>query len=126
NDKSFRKLIGLESHRGVVAVALRPPPTPLNSILTSVPSSPPSLFVILQRVANPENVGAICRSSLALGATSVLLAPSTSDPLYRKSLRSSMGAVLSIPTIHMNPWPDSLKNLREAGIVILALTPAVN
>jgi tRNA G18 (ribose-2'-O)-methylase SpoU len=53
----------------------------------------------------------------------VLLSPSCADPLYRRSVRVSMGEVFAVPYARLEPWPDALQVLREHGFVLLALTP---
>jgi tRNA G18 (ribose-2'-O)-methylase SpoU len=53
----------------------------------------------------------------------VLLSPDCADPLYRRSVKVSMGAVFSVPYARLDQWPGSLAALREAGFDLLALTP---
>ena len=79
--------------------------------------------MVLERVGNADNVGAIFRSAAALGATAVLLDAGCADPLYRKSIRTSMAASLSLPFAEAAPWPDMLDELRAMGVAVIALTP---
>ena len=53
----------------------------------------------------------------------VLLTPACCDPLYRKAIRTSMGAALGVPFARLDDWPDALTLVREAGFTIAALTP---
>ena len=80
-------------------------------------------IVALERVANADNVGGVFRNAAAFGADLVLLSPACCDPLYRKAVRTSMGAVLKVPFGRLAPWPDSLAILHAHGFTIVGLTP---
>src|SRR5206468_533675 len=80
-------------------------------------------IVVLEGVANPDNVGGVFRNAAALGADAVLLSPACADPLYRKSIRTSMAATLYVPFASADEWPADLTRLRAAGFTIIALTP---
>ncbi len=82
------------------------------------------LAVVMERVGNADNVGAIFRNAAAFGADAVLLGPACADPLYRKAIRTSMGAALSMPSADVEPWPAALCELRERAFAVIALTPA--
>jgi tRNA G18 (ribose-2'-O)-methylase SpoU len=69
------------------------------------------------------NVGSIYRCAAALGVDAVILSPRCADPLYRRSIKVSMGAVFAIPYARMTNWHDDLGILRAAGFRLLALTP---
>jgi tRNA G18 (ribose-2'-O)-methylase SpoU len=114
-------LTGYDLHRGCVAIARRPPEAALSELL---PDRPGRCLVVLEAVANPDNVGGIFRAALAFGASGVALDPASSDPLYRKAVRTSMGAALAVPFARLRPWPEALDTLREAGVALVALTPA--
>jgi tRNA G18 (ribose-2'-O)-methylase SpoU len=81
---------------------------------------------ILEDVNNHTNLGAIFRGAAALGVDAVLLSPSCADPLYRRSVRVSMGQVFAVPYARLEPWPGGLDTVRAAGFVVLALTPAAD
>lgn len=114
------RLVGFSIHRGCLAMAERPPASTLDGLelraLTRV--------LVLEGVNNPDNVGGAFRNAAALGADAVILGPDCSDPLYRKSIRTSMAAALSVPWVHAGPWPDALHALRAAGLTVVACTPA--
>jgi tRNA G18 (ribose-2'-O)-methylase SpoU len=79
----------------------------------------------LEGVNDHENLGALFRNAAALGVDAVLLGPRCADPLYRRSVRVSMGHVLRVPFVELaGPWPAALNRLRDAGLRIAALTPA--
>ena len=71
-----------------------------------------SRLVDPRRIANADNVGAIFRNAMAFGVDAVLLGPDCSDPLYRKSIRTSMAATLAVPFADVEPWPEALRELR--------------
>lgn len=85
-------------------------------------------IVVLENVMNPTNVGAIFRCAAALNMDAVLLTKGCSDPLYRRSVRVSMGTVFQIPWTFIDSkisWPyDGMKELKELGYktVAMALT----
>ena len=53
----------------------------------------------------------------------MLLAPTIPDPLYRRSVRVSMGAVLMVPFARLRSWPQDLVDLKDIGFTLVALTP---
>ena len=83
-----------------------------------------SRVVVLEDLVDHANVGAVFRAAAALGMDAVLLSPRCADPLYRRSVKVSMGAVFSVPYTRMTRWYDGLDELRQAGFLVLALTPA--
>jgi tRNA G18 (ribose-2'-O)-methylase SpoU len=112
---------GFHFHRGCLAIAERPPAlAPGTLIAAAAPGRP---LVIAEGLAQADNVGSILRNAQAFGAAGVLLDPASVDPLYRKALRTAMGAALSVPWARLQPWPDGLQAVRAGGIVVAALTP---
>jgi tRNA G18 (ribose-2'-O)-methylase SpoU len=107
---------GFNIHRGCLAIADRGSPRTPAVLLAAA-----SRVVVLERVANADNVGALFRNAAAFGVDAVLLDPASTDPLYRKAIRTSMGAALSVPFARLEPWPDALQQLRENGFVLLGL-----
>ena len=80
-------------------------------------------IVVLEDLVDHGNVGAIFRCAAALGVDAVVLSPRCADPLYRRSVKVSMGAVFAIPYARMAGWYDGLADLTSAGFRLLALTP---
>ena len=115
-----RGVVGYNFHRGCLAVGERGAELPASAIL-----DPPGrrLLLVLEDVTNPDNVGAVFRNGLAFGADGVLLSPGSADPLYRKAIRVSVGASLSLPFARLSDWPEGLEALRAAGYTLVALTP---
>ena len=116
--EDFMSLAGFNVHRGCLALAVRPPRTPLVEVVSHA-----RLVVVLEDVANADNVGGVFRNAAAFGADAVLLSPSSCDPLYRKAIRTSMAATLRLPFARIDPWPGGLRGLAEGGFSIVALTP---
>ncbi|HKY77349.1 MAG TPA: RNA methyltransferase, partial [Acidimicrobiia bacterium] len=73
-----------------------------------------------------ENLGALYRTARALGVDAVVLCPECCDPLYRRSVRVSMGHVLAVPWTRLEPWPEALDRVVGAGFSLIALTPAAD
>jgi tRNA G18 (ribose-2'-O)-methylase SpoU len=112
------QVTGYHVHRGALASMQR----------KQLPTAPELLgsarrVVVLESVNDHTNIGAIFRSAAALGMDAVLLSPDCADPLYRRSVKVSMGAVFSVPYARLDTWPQGLESVREAGFALLALTP---
>jgi tRNA G18 (ribose-2'-O)-methylase SpoU len=112
------QLTGYRVHRGALASMQRLPLPPPEKLLPAA-----RRIVVLEDIVDHTNVGAIFRCVAALGFDAVLLAPRCADPLYRRAVRVSMGAVLSVPYARLADWHDGLAELRTAGFRLLALTP---
>jgi tRNA G18 (ribose-2'-O)-methylase SpoU len=111
-------VVGFHLNRGVLATADRAPRPGLGTLAERA-----SLLAVLEGVGDHENLGSIFRNAAALGVDGVLLGPGCSDPLYRRSVRVSMGHVLRVPFTSLSDLPDGLDFLRGKGFRILALTP---
>ncbi|WP_132424928.1 TrmH family RNA methyltransferase [Pseudonocardia endophytica] len=114
--------VGFHLNRGVLAVAdrVRRPDVPELARTARV-------LAVTEGVGDHENLGSLFRNAAALGVDGVVLGPGCSDPLYRRSVRVSMGHVLRVPfTTLPGPWPESLEVLRDAGFTVAALTPAAD
>ena len=110
---------GFHLHRGALASAHRTPlPDPLYLAAGT------GLLVVGEGINDHENLGALFRNAAAFGAGAVLLDPTSADPLYRRSIRVSMGHVLRVPFATAKPWPAILPLLRSKGFELVALTPA--
>jgi tRNA G18 (ribose-2'-O)-methylase SpoU len=83
----------------------------------------PRRIVILEDLVDHGNVGGIFRCAAALGVDAVILSPRCADPLYRRAVKVSMGAVFAIPYARMSDWRGGLAEVRAAGFTLLALTP---
>jgi tRNA G18 (ribose-2'-O)-methylase SpoU len=83
----------------------------------------PRRIVVLEDLVDHGNVGGIFRCAAALGTDAVILSPRCADPLYRRAIKVSMGAVFAIPYARMTNWRAGLAEIRAAGFTVLALTP---
>jgi tRNA G18 (ribose-2'-O)-methylase SpoU len=110
-------ITGFNFHRGCLALAQRPGPASVD-VLTGA-----ARLLGLEGVGNPDNVGGLFRAAAAFGAGGVVLDRASGDPLYRKAIRTSMGATLQIPFAAVDAWPASIPVFRRAGWTIVALTP---
>ncbi|WP_406692916.1 TrmH family RNA methyltransferase [Saccharopolyspora sp. ID03-671] len=112
------RVVGFHLNRGVLAVADRAPVVDPAELIGRA-----QRLAVLEGIGDHENLGALFRNAAALGVDGVLLGAGCSDPLYRRSVRVSMGHVLRVPFAHLESWPADLKMLREEGFRIAALTP---
>lgn len=113
-------VVGFRVTRGVLASATRPAEPDLDELLGRARH-----VAVLEALNDFENLGALFRNAAAFGVDAVLLDPRCADPLYRRSVRVSMGHVLQVPFVKLSgPWPESLKTLQDKGFQVLALTPA--
>ncbi len=111
-------LTGFDFHRGCLALAERPPAAEPADLLAR------SRHVLaIEGIGNPDNVGGLFWVAEAFGTEAVLLDRTSGDPLYRKAIRTSMGAVLRVPFARLTAWPEALDAMRQQGFTILALTP---
>jgi tRNA G18 (ribose-2'-O)-methylase SpoU len=120
--------VGFALHRGVVAIASRPPPTSIGQMLAEAAKrvareGVPPLLAVLEGLNDHENIGALFRNAAAFGVAGIGLDPTCADPLYRRSIRVSVGHVLHMPFARLTPWPAGLDQVRDAGYVVAALAP---
>jgi tRNA G18 (ribose-2'-O)-methylase SpoU len=111
-------ITGFHVHRGALASLRRQPLPGVSDVVATA-----RRVVVLEDLVDHANVGVVFRAAAALGMDAVLLSPRCADPLYRRSVKVSMGAVFSVPYTRMTRWYDGLNELRQAGFLILALTP---
>jgi tRNA G18 (ribose-2'-O)-methylase SpoU len=115
----MQAITGFNIHRGCLAIGERPAACHWRTLAGGA-----RRLVILERVADADNVGAVFRNAAAFGVDAVLLERSCTDPLYRKAIRTSMGAALSIPFARIDAWAEALRVLRDDGAFVVGLTPA--
>jgi tRNA G18 (ribose-2'-O)-methylase SpoU len=112
------ELVRFRLHQGVLACGGRLPSPSLDEVLAGART-----VAVLEGLNDHENLGTLFRSARGLGVDAVLLAPGCADPLYRRSVRVSMGHVLHVPFTRVGPLDESLPDLHERGFVSVALTP---
>jgi tRNA G18 (ribose-2'-O)-methylase SpoU len=125
-------IVGFNIHRGCLGLGVRPPPLSIAELigrpLPATAAGPASRravsrVIVLEAVSNVDNIGGIFRSTAALGGDAVIVGPGCGDPLYRKAIRTSMGAVLRVPFAPATAWPDALHELQASGFTLVGLTP---
>jgi tRNA G18 (ribose-2'-O)-methylase SpoU len=114
----LQQITGFHVHRGAIAAMHRPRLPDPDAVLAGA-----RRIVVLEDVVDHTNVGAVFRSVAGIGADAVLVSPRCADPLYRRSVRVSMGTVFQVPWTRLEPWPGDLLRLRAAGVTVAALTP---
>ena len=116
------QLTGFQLTRGMLCAMRRPTLPSAEEICRGA-----RRVAILENVMNPTNIGAIFRSAAALNMDAVLLTPACSNPLYRRSIRVSMGTVFQIPWTILPQWPEtSLQLLNQMGFKTAAMALSDN
>ncbi|WP_067246336.1 TrmH family RNA methyltransferase [Microbacterium resistens] len=142
-DEVAEGVTGYAVHRGALASMHRPALPSLDAVLATArtvlvledvrdhtnvrcPKTPKaknrSRIAILEGVTDHTNVGALFRSAAALGVDAVLVTPDCADPLYRRSVRVSMGTVFQVPWTRIPEWPAGMDVLKDAGYVVAGMT----
>ena len=140
----FERLSGHHFHRGCLALAERPAAAGALALMADA-----STLLVLDRVADADNVGSVFRSALAFGVDALWLGPGCADPLARKAIRTSMAATLRVPFARLSRhdggpgafqapasgapestaaepepgWPGCLAALRDRGFSLFGLSP---
>lgn len=150
SDAVLEEITGFHLHRGALAAMDRPEPVDFRSLLAgarrlavledivdhtnvksfnvsaeAVPVERPqrrSRIAILDSLVDHTNVGAVFRSAAAIGVDAVLVTPQCADPLYRRSVRVSMGTVFQVPWTRIENWPASVQDLKDAGYIVAGMT----
>jgi tRNA G18 (ribose-2'-O)-methylase SpoU len=114
----LRRVAGFNVHRGALASFHRRALPMLGDVVRDA-----RRLVVVEDLVSHTNLGAIFRCAAALGIDAIVLTPSCADPLYRRSVRVSMGAVFALPYARADNWPGALDDIKRAGFTTLALTP---
>ncbi len=112
----LEEITGFHLHRGAMAAMHRPAPVPLDDLLAGA-----RRVAVLEDIVDHTNVGAIFRSAAALDVDAVLVSPRCGDPLYRRSVRVSMGTVFQVPWARLDDWQEGLAGLRRHGFTVAAM-----
>jgi tRNA G18 (ribose-2'-O)-methylase SpoU len=117
------QVVGFDLHRGVVACAERRPPTPVDALLSDA-----RRIAVLEGLNDNENLGAIARAARAFTIDGLVLDPTCTDHYSRRTVRVSMGEVLSLPVARTSSetWPAVLADVAAAGFDLWAMTPAAD
>nr|WP_221287071.1 RNA methyltransferase [Cellulomonas hominis] len=136
-------ITGFHVHRGALAAMHRPPLPPVAEVLAGarrvavledvvdhtnvgaylpISQQPPSRVVVFEDLVDHTNLGAGIRACAALNADAFLVTPRCADPLYRRSVRVSMGTVFQVPWTRIDSWPQGgMDELKAAGYTVAAL-----
>ncbi len=113
-------MTGFHLHRGALASMHRPQLVDATELLQNALVHDVSRVLVLEDIVDHTNLGAVFRSAAALGVDGVLITPRCADPLYRRSVRVSMGTVFQVPWTRIEPWPAGLQVLRDHGFTVAA------
>lgn len=116
-DALLEEITGFHLHRGALAAMQRPVLPPLEQVLAGA-----RRVAVLEDLVDHTNVGAMFRSAAALGVDAVLVTPRCADPLYRRSIRVSMGTVFQVPWTRFEQWPAGIAQLQDAGFTVAGMT----
>lgn len=127
----LKQVAGFDMHRGLVAAADRVEERGVEDVLDTVEHADHAgdtrVICVLEGVGDHENIGAVFRNAAGLGVRAVLFGAGTADPLYRRSVRVSMGHVLSVPHARFpgtpTTWQRDLEWLKDRGYSVIAMTP---
>ncbi len=115
----IEEMTGFHLHRGALASMHRPELPSPQALLAGA-----RRVAVLEDIVDHTNVGAIFRNCAALGVDAVLVTPRCADPLYRRSVRVSMGTVFQVPWTRIDPWPGGLEVLRDNDFRVAAFALA--
>ena len=115
----MREVTGYREHPGPLSSYLRKPELSVPAVLADA-----RRVVLLEDVANPTNMGVVFRCAAGLGMDAVIITPNCADPLYRRSVRASMGESFAIPWARLDAWPSGLALVQSLGFTVAAMTPA--
>lgn len=129
SEATAERVSGFHVHRGALASLFRETRHTLDDLLgragsgtSGAPDRTRSRIAVLEDLVDHANVGAVFRSAAALGVDAVLVTPRCADPLYRRSIKVSMGAVFQVPWTRIDPWPEGIDRLKDAGYVVAGMT----
>jgi tRNA G18 (ribose-2'-O)-methylase SpoU len=116
SESLLEELTGYRMHRGVLAAMHRPELPQVAEVLRDAKT-----VLVLEDIVDHTNVGAAFRNAAGLGADAVLVTERCADPLYRRSVRVSMGTVLQVPWTRLPVWHEAARLLHDHGFEIAAL-----
>ena len=115
-DDLLEQVTGFRMHRGAIATMRRPALPNLDQVMAGA-----RRLAIVEDLVDHTNLGSIFRAAAALGVDGVLVTPHSADPLYRRSVRVSMGTVFQVPWTRLDHWPGALTAVRRAGFTVAAM-----
>jgi TrmH family RNA methyltransferase len=116
--KEMELIVGFPLHQGIIASARIPAEKTIEELVAA--SDKPQLYIILDTVVDAENIGALYRTALAMGATAIIIDEKSISPWIRRAVRVSMGAVFALPTVTTKSLPSTIEYLNSQNILTLA------
>lgn len=120
SEELAEEVTGFHVHRGALASLHREVRPTVDEILAAGVSR--SRIAVLEDLVDHTNVGAVFRSAAALGVDAIFVTPRCADPLYRRSIKVSMGTVFQVPWARIDRWPDGIQLLKDAGYLVAGMT----
>ncbi|WP_018235510.1 RNA methyltransferase [Ensifer sp. BR816] len=117
----FDAIAGFNMHRGVLALGRSDTMPRRDALLAALPAN--SLVLAACGISNHDNMGSLFRNAAAFGVDAVLMDASSCDPMYRKSIRVSVGSVLTLPFAREGTAAELIGRLQAAGFAIWGLSP---
>ncbi len=115
----LQRITGFRLHRGALATFERPPSPAVGDVLRAARTA-----ILLEDLVDHTNVGAVFRSAAGLGVDAIVVTRRCADPWYRRSVKTSMGAVFSMPWAVADDTGIALARARQAGMTTVAMDPA--
>ncbi len=116
SEELAEQVTGFHVHRGALASYKRQPTVPLPELL----KDDLRRIAVFDDIVDHTNVGAGFRAAAAMGVELVLVTPTCADPLYRRSIKVSMGTVFQVPWTRLQSWPGDLSVIKDRGFVAAA------
>lgn len=107
----MESIVGFHLHQGIMAVAHIPNPIGLSQAIRQ--SKRPSLLVAVEGLTNAENLGVLVRNCAAFGADALLVGERSSSPYLRRAVRNSMGAVFTLPVVHLTSLVEAINEMKS-------------
>src|SRR5690606_2005877 len=120
SEQLIEAVTGFHVHRGALASLHRSRLPSVESVVNGTHGR--FRIAVLDSLIDHTNVGACFRSAAAMGVDAVLVTPRCADPLYRRSIKVSMGTVFQVPWTRIEPWPAGIDRLKEAGFIVAGMT----
>ncbi|ASY70331.1 TrmH family RNA methyltransferase [Sinorhizobium fredii] len=117
----FDAIAGFNMHRGVLALGRSDAMPGRDALIAALPAS--SLVLAACGLSNHDNMGSLFRNAAAFGVDAVLVDAASCDPMYRKSIRVSVGSALTLPFAREGSAAELIDRLRAAGFAIWGLSP---
>ena len=108
----MNQVAGFPVHRGVLAIGVRPSPARLTLDAVLPRHNSPLTVLLCEDVNNLDNIGMLFRNAAAFSVDAVVLSPACHDPLYRKSLRVSIGHAITTPWARSSNWDNDVQRLK--------------